>query len=261
MATNNLSWSLSIGGIDNIWGSVNLVIGTTPTTAMITDRYLSNSGTPMEGVGNWLDTYGDNLVLYMASDDAAGAGEAGIVAGFYTSNPSAPANDPYLADSGYIGIIPSRMLVVPGIIWSVSDSTNLYPYVTLAFDGMNTAVGLVRDDYNGFYSFAGGDSVLSDGWHTIGIGYDGSYLYTSIDGVLEATEVTVSSGLLTNLNTSTIGAISLNNQYGNFYGTSNNLHIGRMVIYDTSTLSGNRLSTAERLDIHNTFKRTYTLLP
>lgn len=261
MATNSLDWTLSVSNIGSSWGTVNLILVDDPIEAMITDRYAAGDGQPMEGVGNWLDTYGDKLVLYMASDDAAGAGEHGVTAGYYIANPTTPAHDPYLEDAGYNTTIPSSTLAAPAVIWSASNGSGSYPYVIVVFDGVGTVIGIIRDDLNTVSSVVGGDTILSDGWHVVGVGYDGTNIFITTDAVVEATEIAVASGVMTGLDTTTLGAVQLQGQYSNVYGANVSLPIGRTLIYDTATLPLGRLSAADRLEIYNTLKRTYTLLP
>lgn len=136
------------------------------------------------------------------------------------------------------------------IAFSVSNPGSPEPYVALGINGSEQAEAWASDDDGTQTGPAGGDTVMAAGWHTIGMGFDGTDLFVTVDGVKEST-VVQPSGDFDNLSATTIGALRVGEPL-HFLGIGANADLGRVAFWN------NPLTVQERLDAHNYLRREYT---
>lgn len=234
MALDELSWSHHLASnpsYTETWqGAVNILVTDNPEVAQINDRFNSGDG---ESSDDWLLTHQDDLVLLLADSPDGVVWSAKAWDGDSLEDLPADLATKYL---------PNRM------VYSESNEGQTYPLIALALDGGEAVRALAADDVGDFYSPAGGDTSLPNGWHLVGFSVDGAGVVTAYaDGEAEPT-TSIWDGDFDQADTSSIGGLRDGDTGNNFDD-----RIGRVLVFNEP------LTAAERASLYTYLQETYDL--
>lgn len=201
----SLTWTAYFGadqdGASRFGGAMNVLLTNNGSAATpITNRFNAGNGMAAEGVGNWLDTHGDTLVLALPGDSD---GSTFTLKGASGS----PASDDEWGDAGYatVSLTTSTSGVPSRVVCAASASGLLQPYMyaAIATDekleiGVRNAAATRTE--------ASSSGAVSAGAHSLLIEFDGTSTLKAYIDTVEVASLAV-SGSFSGLDTLTLGGM------------------------------------------------------